>query len=143
MSIYIDNGKTIKEYATDRKIEKAIEVLLDQMESVMSGEILKEETKDYVPKDAVSLSKTQEIINEWYSHWAAVEEHERTLTLIYCYNDLCRRIETLKDNCIKSNEDDIVYVPDDETDLVKIDGGFYYQIKRSVLNDILKKEDNK
>lgn len=49
MSIYIDNGKTIKEYATDRKIEKAIEVLLDQMGSVMSGEILKEEIKNNKP----------------------------------------------------------------------------------------------
>jgi len=36
--IYIDNGKTVKEYYTDKIIEKAIRDLLDRMEDIISSE---------------------------------------------------------------------------------------------------------
>ena len=36
--IYIDNGKTVKEYYTDSKIEKAVKTLLDSIENIISSE---------------------------------------------------------------------------------------------------------
>lgn len=40
MAIYIDNGKTVKEYCTDNKTEKAISVLLEQIEDMMFSETI-------------------------------------------------------------------------------------------------------
>ena len=36
--IYIDNGKTVKEYYTDKKTEKAIRVLLEGNEDILHTE---------------------------------------------------------------------------------------------------------
>jgi len=36
--IYIDNGKTVIEYFTDKRIERPIRDLLDQIDGVMSSE---------------------------------------------------------------------------------------------------------
>lgn len=36
--IYIDNGKTVTEYCTNRKTEKAIQSLLSEIENLFSAE---------------------------------------------------------------------------------------------------------
>ena len=38
MSIYIDNGKSVEHYCTDKKTEKAIRILLQQIEDMVSSE---------------------------------------------------------------------------------------------------------
>lgn len=39
MGLYIDNGKTVKHYCTNNKIEKAIETLVEQMQEICYLEI--------------------------------------------------------------------------------------------------------
>ena len=38
MSIYIDNGKSVEQYCTNKKTEKALRILLQQIEDMVSSE---------------------------------------------------------------------------------------------------------
>lgn len=38
MSLYIDNGTTVKHYCTNKRIEKAIQTLLESIEDIVYSE---------------------------------------------------------------------------------------------------------
>ena len=60
MSIYIDNGKTVEEYYTDKRIEKAIRYLLNSIEDIMSSETSEGYTVEIKERKSTEIQKTYE-----------------------------------------------------------------------------------